>query len=331
MPSTTLGSEKGLILKELFDQKRHNINYFFNKLDLEATEQILDILHHCKGTLIFTGVGKSGLVAKKIAMTMTSTGSRAFYLSPTNALHGDLGILSQEDVFIMLSKSGETDELLHLIPSLRNKGVKLIAIVSNASSRLSKACDFSMLLPMEKELCPFDMAPTTSTVIQMIFGDILTIALMRMNHFSLDQYAMNHPSGRIGKRITTKVQDLMLKAPHLPLCKPHDLLGDMLVELSNKRCGCLVVVDEEMRLQGIFTDGDLRRTLQKQGGNVLHIPIHQMMTRSPRSISPDKLAWEAMQMMESNPINAITCMPVIGEGEKVLGLIKLHDIVQSGI
>jgi len=289
------------------------------------------MLYECQGTMIFTGVGKSGLVAKKIAMTMTSTGSRAFYLSPTNALHGDLGILTSKDIFIMLSKSGETEELLHLIPSLRNKHVQIVGILSNPSSRLAKACDLAVHLPMEKELCPFDLAPTTSTVIQMIFGDVLTIALMRMHNFSLDEYAKNHPAGRIGKRITTKVQDLMLRGPAIPLCKPQDKLVDILVELSNKRCGCLLVVNEEMILQGIFTDGDLRRALLKHGANVLNSLIKDLMTCSPRHISPSKLAWEAMQMMESDPKNAITCMPVIDESKKVHGLIKLHDIVQSGL
>lgn len=319
------------MLKELFSQKRQYIDYFFDKLDMPAAENLLKLLFECEGTMIFTGVGKSGLVAKKIAMTMTSTGSRAFYLSPTNAVHGDLGILSAKDVFVMLSKSGETEELLHLIPSLRNKNVKIVAIVSNGGSRLAKAADFTITLPMEKELCPFDLAPTTSTVIQMIFGDVLTIALMRLHNFSIDEYALNHPAGRIGKRITTKVQDIMLSGTSVPLCKPHDKLVDILVELSNKRCGCLLVVDEGMILKGIFTDGDLRRALQKQGAAVLDIPIQQLMTCSPRYIAPGKLAWEAMQLMESDPKNAITCMPVLGDNRKVLGLIKLHDIVQSGL
>lgn len=319
------------VLKELFSQKRQYLDFFFEKLDIEAADQLLQMLFDCQGTMIFTGVGKSGLVAKKIAMTMTSTGSRAVYLSPTNALHGDMGILNSKDVFVMLSKSGESDELLHMIPSLRNKGVKLVAIVSNGNSRLAKACDFSITLPLEKELCPFNLAPTTSTSIQMIFGDVLTIALMRMNNFSLDEYALNHPAGRIGKRITTKVQDLMLSGANLPVCKPHDKLVDILVELSNKRCGCLLVVDEAMTLQGIFTDGDLRRALLKQGAAVLDQPIQNMMTCSPRYIAPNKLAWEAMQLMESDPKNAITVMPVLGEAKKVLGLIKLHDLVQSGL
>lgn len=262
---------------------------------------------------------------------MTSTGSKAFYLSPTNALHGDIGIINEHDIFVMLSKSGETDELLNLVPYLRNKHVKIVAIVSSPASRLAKASDFTITLPMEKELCPFDLAPTTSTAIQMIFGDVLTVALMRMHNFSLDQYALNHPAGRIGKRVTVKVQDLMLKGSSVPLCKPDSKLVESLVELSNKRCGCLLIVNEEMTLQGIFTDGDLRRALQKHGAVALERPICELMSPKPRFIDSKKLAWEAMQQMEADQKNAITCMPVLDENRKVLGLIRLHDIIQSGI
>ena len=319
------------MIKELFDKKRQYVNHFFESINLDEAEKFLQILVECSGTIVLTGIGKSGLVAEKIAVTMTSTGTRALFMSPFNALHGDLGILSAKDVFIIISKSGETDELLTLIPYLRNKGVRILSIVSNAKSRLSKACDFSISLPLEKELCPFDLAPTTSTVIQMIFGDILTIALMRHNKFTLDQYALNHPSGRIGKRATMKVEDLMLTGSGVPLCRPQDKLVDTLVELSNKRCGCVLVVNEESKLQGIFTDGDLRRALSQKGPDVLQMSMEQLMTPSGKTVSADKLAWEAMQLMEADQQHPITSLPVIEEGRKVLGLIKMHDIIQSGL
>ena len=319
------------MIKELFDKKRQYVNHFFESVDLGEAEKFLQILLDCQGSIVLTGIGKSGLVAEKIAVTMTSTGTRALYMSPFNALHGDLGILSANDIFILISKSGETDELLTLIPYLRNKGVRLLSIVSNPKSRLAKACDFSITLPLEKELCPFDLAPTTSTVIQMIFGDILTIALMRHNQFSLDQYALNHPSGRIGKRITMKVEDLMLTGRNLPLCHPQDKLVDILVELSDKRCGCVLIVNEESKLQGIFTDGDLRRALSHKGPDVLQMPMEQLMTFAGKTVAAEKLAWEAMQLMEADPQHPITCLPVIEENRKLLGLIKMHDIIQSGL
>lgn len=319
------------MIKELLQQKRQYLNHFFDKLDLASAETFLQKLLACQGTMVLTGIGKSGLVAKKIAVTMTSTGSKALYLSPMNAVHGDLGILSPKDLFIMVSKSGESDELLTLIPYLRNKNVPILGILSNGESRLAKACDFHVVLPVERELCPFNMAPTTSTAIQMIFGDVMAIALMKRNNFSLDQYALNHPAGSIGKRMTLRVMDLMLKDAAVPLCHLEDKLVDTLVELSNKRCGCILVIDKEKTLHGIFTDGDLRRALLKEGPKILELSMEKLMTRTARKIQPDRLAWEAMQLMEADQKNAITCLPVLDEHQKVKGLIRLHDLVQSGI
>lgn len=319
------------MLKELLQQERQYLNHFFDNLDFQSSEEMLNILSECQGTMVFTGVGKSGLVAEKIALTMTSTGSKAIFISPVNALHGDIGIVSEKDVFIMLSKSGESEELLNLVPALRNKKVKTIAIISKTRSRLAQQCDFVILLPMEKELCPFDLVPTTSTAIQMLFGDALAVALMLKKKFTLEDYALNHPSGRIGKRVSMKVKDLMIRGNDIPLCKPEDKLVDVLVELSNKRCGCVLVVNHEQKLQGIFTDGDLRRNLQKKGATALESSMQELMTPTARSIGPQFLAWEAMQQMEADPKRAITVLPVVENDKTVIGLIKLHDIVQSGL
>lgn len=319
------------MLKELLEKQRLYLDYFFDHIDLGAAEKIFSLLNLCQGTILFTGVGKSSIVAKKIAVTMTSTGSKALYLSPTNALHGDIGIVNKNDIFIMLSKSGESDELLNLIPFLKQKGVITIAFVSNANSRLSRASDHSLLLPLAKELCPFDLAPTTSTVIQMIIGDLMAIALMQSKNFTMDQFALNHPAGRIGKRVSLKVEELMLKGSQLPISRPQSKLIDSLVELSNKRCGCLLVIDDQNKLQGIFTDGDLRRALQNNGPDALHTSIEELMTLSPRWIAPEALAWQALQLMEAVPQKEITVLPVLDDENNVLGLIKMHDILQSGI
>jgi arabinose-5-phosphate isomerase len=264
-------------------------------------------------------------------VTMTSTGTKALYLSPTNALHGDIGMITDKDILVLVSKSGESEELLNFIPFLRNRGVYMIALVSNPSSRLAKSCDFVMNLPLERELCPFDLVPTTSTTVQMIFGDMLAVALMNLKNYSLDKYALNHPAGRIGKRTMVKVKDLMLVGTDIPFCSTKNNLRTTLVELSNKRCGCVLIVDENRHLLGIFTDGDLRRALQSRGANVLEIAMDQLMTKTARWIGPDDLAWVAMQKMESDQKNAITVLPVIDDEKKVVGLIKMHDIVQAGI
>jgi len=319
------------MIQELLEKERRYINYFFDHLDLESSERLFEAFKQCRGVIVFTGVGKSGLVAQKIAATMTSTNSRALFLSPTDALHGDIGIVGQNDLFVFLSKSGESDELIAMLPSLRNKGAKTAAIVSNSTSRLAKACDLVMELPVEKELCPFDMAPTISTTVQMLFGDLLAIALMQEKKFTLDDYALNHPAGRIGKRITVKVGDLMITGGGVPLCKEGDKLVDILVELSNKRCGCILIADDEGKLCGIFTDGDLRRTLQSEGAEALQKQMRAIMISSPKTIGPEALATKAISIMEGTGKGEVTVLPVVDEEKKIVGLIKLHDIVQSGI
>lgn len=320
-----------MTLKNLFNDVQENLRYFFEHLDYSEVEKIFNHLKVCKGLIFFTGVGKSSLIANKIAVTMTSTGTRALYLSPTDALHGDIGLVSKEDVFVLLSKSGETDELLNLIPYIRNKGATVVSVVSNPKSRLAKASDLFVTLPVDKELCPFNMAPTTSTQEQMILGDVLAVALMREKKFSLDEFAMNHPAGTIGKRIIVKVSDLMLKNEQVPKCGPNDKLIETLLELSNKRAGCVLIVDHENKLLGIFTDGDLRRALQRFGADVLNRTMSSIMTVGGRSIGPEKLAWDAMKVMEGDQKSPIMMLPVVTESRQVVGLIKMHDILQSGI
>lgn len=319
------------ILERLFTQQKHSLDYFFETMNLAELEAFLEVLGACKGMIVLTGVGKSGLVAKKMAVTLTSTGSKALFLSPTNALHGDIGILNPNDIFIVFSKSGESDELLNLIPFVRNQGVKILSIVCEKENRLSLASDHSLFVPMERELCPFDLAPTTSTTIQSIVGDILAIALMEKKNFSMQQFAKSHPAGRLGKRILIKVKDIMLNDGAIPLCRPKDLLVDTLVELSDKQCGCILVTDTEGKLEGIFTDGDLRRALQKKGGEVLQQEMHSLMIKNPRVTNADALAWDAMKQMESNQKHPVMVLPVVDESNLVVGIIKMHDLIQSGL
>lgn len=319
------------LIQELIDSERENVSYFFEHLDVDASNKILEILEACQGLIIFCGVGKSELIAKKIAFTMTSTGTPALFVSPTNALHGDIGIVNSKDVFIMISKSGESDELLQLIPYLRNKGVTIVGMVSNSASRLAKACDHAINIPVKKELCPFGLAPTTSAVAQMLFGDVMAVALMRNKNFSLEDYARNHPSGLIGKRISLKVKDLMITGAGIPKCLPDDRLIKSLHELSNKKCGCILIVNRDNHLQGIFTDGDLRRALERHESNALDKKMCELMGSSPRSITSEKLAWDALQLMESNQKSPITVLPVVDEMNSVVGILRLHDIIQTGL
>lgn len=319
------------MLNELLDKQRRCTDYFFENINLHQIEQLISSLLQRNGIIFFSGIGKSGLVAKKIAFTMVSTGTRAFYLSPIDAVHGDLGMVSPGDTFIILSKSGESDELINIIPAILNKGATLVGVVCNPGSRLAQSCHSSITLPFQEELCPYDMAPTTSTTSQLLFGDLLTIALMRHKEFSLSDYALNHPSGTLGKRITVKVKDVMLTGNRIPTCKAEDKLRDILVELSNKRCGCILIIDDDQRLLGIFMDGDLRRALQTVGGQVLDLKMKDIMNPNPRTINSDVLAWDAMKEMESNPEKRIMVLPVIDSNSRVCGLIHLHDILQRGL
>lgn len=318
------------MLSDLLNEQRRNIESYFERLDLNAVSQVVQECLHTQGLIVFTGVGKSGIIAEKIAMTMISTGTKALYLPPTNFLHGDIGILSENDLFVLMSRSGETEELLNLVPFAKKRGSRLLAIVSNPDSRLAKQCDLSVTLPFEKELCPFDLAPTSSTTVQLLFGDLLAIALMRSKGFDLSAYALNHPSGSIGKKMSVTVEDLMCKDNHVPLAHPNDRLIDVLVELTNKKCGALLVADERKNFLGIFTDGDLRRALQTQGSDVLQKPMGELMTPSALTIEKDKLAWDALKMMQRDPKRFVMVLPVLEQG-KVAGILRMHDIVQAGV
>lgn len=318
------------VIKTLFAEQRQYLDFFFSSLDIAKAEKVFALCQQTKGLLVLSGIGKSGIVAEKIVMTLISTGTKAIFLPTTNFLHGDIGILSQEDAVLLFSKSGESEELLNLLPFIKKRGAKVITIVSNPQSRLASQADLSICLPVEKELCPFDLAPTTSTEVQLLFGDVLAIALMKAKGFSLDAYGENHPSGTIGKKIALKVEDIMIQGENVPLCSPEDKLGDVLIELSNKKCGCLVVVSDDKSFHGIFTDGDLRRSLQALGPQVLERKIGDLMTKSALSIKKDERAWEAMKLMQKDPKKWIMMLPVL-QDQKVVGIVRMHDIIHAGI
>lgn len=318
------------MLKDLFEDYQRNLNYFFDHIGVDKAEEIFDLFLRCEGMLIFTGVGKSGIIAEKLAMTMISTGTKALYLPAMNALHGDIGIVTGKDVLICISKSGESQELLNLLPYAQKKGAKTVAWVSNPRSKLLERSDLAICLPLNKELCPFDLAPTTSTAIQLIFGDVLSVALMKTKQFSLDDYALNHPAGSIGKKISLTVEDVMLKGEKLPLCMPHNRLREVLVTLTNKKCGCLLVVDEKKNLKGIFTDGDLRRIFQKDPARMLEKTMEELMTPTCIATEKGKKALEALRLMQKDQKKWVHVMPVI-DSERLVGLIRMHDLVQAGI
>jgi arabinose-5-phosphate isomerase len=307
-------------LGRLLSEQKEAIDPFFQKLDLQQMEGVLADCLQCKGTIILTGVGKSGIIAEKVAMTLLSTGTRALYLPAYNLLHGE------GDVALLLSKSGETAELLGLVPYLKERGCRVVAAVSEEGSALGKVADRQVLLPVEKELCPFDLAPTISTTVQLLFGDLLAVALMKKKGISVETFAVNHPSGAIGEKLALFVRDVMKTGDDLPLCGPEERLIDVIVTLSDKRCGCLLVVTEERKLLGVFTDGDLRRALQTKGTEVMEMKVNELMSDDPITVQADELAYVALKKMQEKQYVMIA--PVIGN-DRVIGLIRMHDIVQK--
>lgn len=318
------------MLKKLLEESQTYLTHFFENVNIEQFQKVVDACLNTSGLLLFTGIGKSGFIAEKIAATLTSTGTKALYLPPMNFLHGDIGILSESDTVFMFSKSGESEELLNLVPFIQRKKARLIGVVSSLNSRLASLSDICMHLPVQKELCSFDLVPTTSAEVQLIFGDVLSIALMKTRNFNLSEYALNHPSGTIGKKMTLTVKDVMISGEGIPVCKPEHKLSDVLVELSHKKCGALIITNENKNLTGIFTDGDLRRALQTHGSDVLQKPMKDLMTPSAVSVLSETLAWDAMKEMQKNPTKWVMVTPVVENGE-VVGILRMHDIIQSGI
>ncbi|KAK9801353.1 hypothetical protein WJX73_009327 [Symbiochloris irregularis] len=317
----------------LFREQQRFLNFFFDQLDLKLVQLFCEACLECTGSILFTGVGKSGFIAQKIAQTLVSTGTKAVYLNATDALHGDLGIVAPGDLVVIVSKSGNTDELIRLVPYAKAKGAKLISVTSCNGSKLDELCDLAVHLPLERELCPFDLAPVTSTAIQMLFGDTAAIALMQAKHLTADQYAMNHPAGRIGKRLILRVSDLMLVGDSVPTVGPSVPTMEVLGELSAKGCGCVLVVappaDGNVQLLGTFTDGDLRRSLQTFGAKMLEKPVSTLMNGQPVTCDSQMKAIDAMQVMEGPP-RRVTFLPVVDAGV-LAGLVTLHGLVSAGL
>lgn len=316
------------MLREILSNYEEQLTYFFKHIDLEKAQKIEDALFDCKGQIVFAGVGKSGIIAEKISKTMVATGTPSFVLSVLNALHGDIGSLKKGDLVVLISKSGTTAELLELVPHLKKREVCLMAWTSAKNSPLQHLVDLSMELPMEQEVCPFKLAPTTSSSIQLIFGHTVSVSLMHRRRLPLSQYASNHPAGSIGAKIHLKVSDVMKVGDEVPRCLIGTSIKEGLFELTKKRCGCVVVEDQKGNVQGIFTDGDLRRALQSQGSSVLEQPIEKLMTKTFISAEETMSAFDAMAVMNGN--KKVNVLPILKD-KSIIGLIRMHDLVKQGV
>lgn len=301
------------------------------RLQRDEIERVVQLLAACKGKIVLLGVGKSGIIAQKIAATMTSTGTGALYLHPSDALHGGIGIINAEDAVMILSNSGETDEIIEMLPYLKRRQVPIIALVGNLNSTLARRADAVIDGSVDQEACPLNLAPTTSTTVALALGDALAMTLMQDKGITPDGFAVNHPKGQLGKRLTLTVADLM----HSGTDNPTIALGTMWVDavkgISAGGLGAVNVVDDTGRLAGIITDGDLRRAIQKSDpGSLANLRSDELMTRNPTVASPELLAYDALRLMEDRP-SQISVLPVVDGDRVCVGLIRLHDIVRSGL
>jgi arabinose-5-phosphate isomerase len=280
------------------------------------------------GRVICTGMGKSGHIARKIAATLASTGTPSFYVHPGEAGHGDLGMVTDADVVIALSNSGETDEVLMLLPVLKRQGNTVIAMTGRPGSTLAREADVHLDVSVPAEACPHDLAPTASTTAALALGDALAVALLEARGFTADDFARSHPAGTLGRRLLLHITDVMHAGDQVPRVRAEATLSQALVEMSRKRLGMTSVVDDEGRLIGLFTDGDLRRTLDDARVDLRATPISAVMTRSPKTIGSDALAVEAAQLMEAHKINAL----IVIDGERrVVGALNIHDLLRARV
>ncbi len=298
------------------------------RLNRDSIESALAILGECKGKIVVTGIGKSGVIGQKIAQTMTSTGTVSVFVHPSDALHGSLGVFASEDVAIALSNSGETSEINALLPALKNRGIKIVSIVGNTDSTLARESDVFLDASVDKEACPLNLAPTTSTTVALSIGDALAMTLMRSKGLTMEQFAENHPAGRLGKRLTLKVRDLMHESPDVT---PESGWLEVVKALSKYALGAVNVVGADGSLIGIITDGDLRRSLEKTPSDKFNeLTASDLMTGSPVTAGPEMLAFDALKLMEERS-SQISVLPVVDENGRAAGLVRLHDIVKSGL
>ncbi len=300
-----------------------NLIYNINADFARAVKLIFD----SRGRVVFTGMGKSGLIARKIVATMNSTGTAAIFLHPTDALHGDLGMVRKEDIVIIISKSGDTEELLNLTLMFRQMNIIIIGLLGKPDSKIGKKCDVILNVGVEEEACPHDLAPTSSTTATLVMGDALAVALLEKRGFTVQDFALLHPGGSLGKRLSLKISEIMYSGNDVPVISENSSIKDAIIEMTSKRLGTTCVVDSAGSLMGIITDGDLRRQLEKTL-DIKNLSAKDIMTSNPKTMNAEYLASFALQRMENYKI---TSLIAVDNDNKPIGIIHLHDLVKLGL
>ncbi|AAD18666.1 KpsF [Chlamydia pneumoniae TW-183] len=328
MPSPMISTD---VCQDILGKQKEAVDFFFQAFQPKEAMQLAEKILGHSGWVFFSGVGKSGCVARKLVATLQSLSERALFFSPVDLLHGDLGLVSPGDIVCLFSKSGETQELLDTVPHLKSRRAILVAITSMPYSNLAALSDLVVILPSVAELDPFNLIPTNSTTCQMIFGDFLAMLLFHSRGVSLSTYGKNHPSGQVGMKANGKVKDFMFPKTEVPFCHLGDKVSFSLEVFSAYGCGCVCIVDPQFRLMGIFTDGDLRRSLASYGGEVLSLSLEKVMTANPRCITEDSDIAIALQLMESS--SPVAVLPVLDneENRHVTGLLHMHTLAKAGL
>ena len=313
------------IAKNVIEIEAQSITALSNRID-QTFAQACEYLHRCEGRIVVIGVGKSGHISKKIAATFASTGSPSFFIHPSEAKHGDMGMITSKDVILALSNSGESEEVISLLPFIKRLNIPLISLTGRPTSTLAKAATISLDVSVEKEACPLGLAPTSSTTTALVMGDALAMALLEMRGFTENDFAFSHPGGTLGRRLLLMVDEIMHKGDAIPLISSRASLKEALVEMTQKKLGVTTIVDETGQLTGIFTDGDVRRALDKEAD--IHTSIHELMSKNPKTIRHNLLAAEALNIMETFKITSLVVIDAIC---KPIGIVHIHDILRAGV
>ncbi len=313
-------------IKRTITSERDAVTELLSRLHTSALEVACELLINCKGRIVVTGMGKSGHIGNKIAATLASTGSPSFFVHPGEAAHGDMGMITENDVVIALSNSGESSEIITLLPLIKRLNIPLISLTGNDNSSLAQAADSHLNVGVSKEACPLDLAPSSSTTVALVMGDALAIALLEARGFTAEEFAFSHPGGSLGRRLLLKVKTIMHCGSQMPQVTASTSIKDALMEMTQKGLGMTTVVNELGHLEGIFTDGDLRRTLDKDL-DLHNTPVNEVMTINCASIHPEKLAAEALQVMDEKKINAL----VVIDQNQLVGVLNMHDLLRAGV
>ncbi len=313
--------------RDVLDIEAKGILSLIDRLD-DNFVRAVELLFNCKGKVVVTGLGKSGLIGRKIAATLSSTGTPSLFLHASEGIHGDLGIIMKGDVVLAVSNSGETDELLKILSIIRRLGLKIIVMTGNPSSSLSRAADVILNAAVKEEACPMGLSPTASTTAALAMGDALAVVLLEKKGFKEEDFALRHPGGTLGRKLLLRVEDLMHRDKELPLVHEDTPMKETLLEITSKRLGVTGVVDGKGGLVGVITDGDLRRGLESKG-DIFRLQAKELMSRNPKTIPADALAARAIALMEQH---SITSLFILGDsGRKPTGLVHLHDLLKAGI